>query len=277
MEEFVKVTDLPASLMDGIVCDLAAYSIGFLRLQDTSQGQDAFLLGSGTLVEIGSTRAILTAHHVIQVLTQRGRLGILLSPTLQPHTIDTQGVTYLKIARGDVDSTGPDLGAVLLAPHIAGAIAAKKIFYNLDLRRERLLHHPPDSRDGVWFVHGFLNEKTVRQPATNEDGPVTSFYSFSGAAPAEPVCQIGSHDYFTCPVSPTARPMAPSSFGGMSGGGLWQVELTRDDQGNLVHKTPLLSGVVFYQEATEAGCSVKCHGRTSLYRIAYDAIAHNEP
>jgi hypothetical protein len=39
-------------------------------------------------------------------------------------------------------------------------------------------------------------------------------------------------------------------------------------------RVPLLSGVAFYQEAvTEAGSGLKCHGRQSVYCVAYDAIA----
>lgn len=37
--------------------------------------------------------------------------------------------------------------------------------------------------------------------------------------------------------------------------------------------TPLLSGVVFYQEpTTELYCGVKCHGRQSVYNVAFEAI-----
>ena len=100
------------------------------------------LLGSGTLVSVGSIRAVLTAHHVVSILPSEGRLGLILGPSLQRHTVDIQGLTYLKIAHGANAADGPDLGAVIFAPSIAGAIAAKKTFYNLDLRRDQLLSAP---------------------------------------------------------------------------------------------------------------------------------------
>lgn len=115
MEE-LQIADIPYSLKIDIKRRLADYSVGFLRLEDTPHGRDAFLCGSGTLVVIGNTFAILTAHHVIQILPRTGRLGVFLSATPEPHCIDTQGLTYLEIARGSEDSVGPDLGAVLLAP-----------------------------------------------------------------------------------------------------------------------------------------------------------------
>lgn len=278
MEEFLPMTEIPDALFEEIVQDLARFSVGFLRVEDTPRGQDAFLLGSGTLVAIGETRAILTAHHVVRVLPRSGRLGLLLSPTLQQHTIDTQGLTFLEIDRGIDDSTGPDLGAVLLSPSIASAIATKKTFYNLDLRRDKLLHTPPDRRDGVWFVHGFIDERTVEEPGTAEYSRVKRFYNLSGARGPDPAVQVGNYDYFAFPVSYGGRSVAPNSFGGMSGGGLWQVPLARNDQRALLHRTPLLSGVVFYQDpTTDTNCGVKCHGPISVYRMAYEAIQRTAP
>src|SRR6266702_1324169 len=161
--EELPLTQLPDSFLEAVALHLAQYSIGFLRIEDTPRGQDAFLLGSGTLVTVGTTHAILTAHHVLQVLPKSGRLGLILSPTIHQHTIDTQALVYKEIARGTVDSEGPDLGAVILAPSIAAAIAARKTFYNLDSRRVQLLETPPDRHDGVWFVHGFVNDRTVEE------------------------------------------------------------------------------------------------------------------
>lgn len=272
--EEVPNTQLSDSLLEAVAQDLAQYSIGFLRVEDTPRGQDANLLGSGTLVTVGSTHAVLTAHHVLQVLPKEGRLGLILSSALHRHTVDTQALEYRVIARGAVDSEGPDLGAVILTPPVAAAIAAKKMFYNLDSRREQLLHAPPDRHDGVWFVHGFVGERTVEESGRDGYSLIKGFCSFSGAGgPDDLPVHIGDHDYFAFPVSYGARSVAPTSFGGMSGGGLWQVTLTRDPQGDIRPKKLLFSGAVFYQVATtDTQCGVKCHGPSSVYKVAYEAI-----
>jgi hypothetical protein len=277
--EELLITQIPESFFEAVARDLAECSVGFLRIEDTPRGQDAILLGSGTLVTVGKTHAVLTAHHVVKVLPKAGRVGLILSSELQQHTVNTQALAYVEIARGTVDSDGPDLGAVILAPSIAAAIAAKKTFYNLELRRERMLQTPPDRQDGVWFVHGFVGERTVEEPSSDGFSLVKSFYSLSGAGgPDEPPVSVGDHDYLSFPVSYGCRSVAPTSFGGMSGGGLWQVPLMRDAQGNPRPKTFLLSGVVFYQEpTTENRCGVKCHGRSSIYKVAYEAIGNAEP
>lgn len=272
--EEIPISQLPTTFLDAVCRDLAHYSIGFFRIEDTPQGQDAVLLGSGTLVKVGGTHAILTAHHVLKVLPKNGRLGLLLSPTLNQHSVDTQGLNYIEIARGTVDSEGPDLGVVILAPYIATAIAAKKSFYNLDLHRVQQLETPPDRHNGVWLVHGFVDERTVDEPGKDGFSRVKNFYHFSGVGgPDEPPIQVGNYDYYAFPVSYNARSVAPTNFGGISGGGLWQITLIRDPQGDICHKELLFSGLVFYQEATtDMYCGVKCHGRLSVYQAAYEAI-----
>ena len=271
--EELTIGELPPSLLEAIKSDLILHSIGFVRFEKTPYGSDAFLLGSGTLVKVGVTHAVLTAHHVLEVLPQTGRLGLILSSTPQPHTIDTQGLEYRKIARGTKESDGPDLGAVILAPNIADSIQAKKVFYNLETRRDLLLKTPPHLRDGVWFVNGFIDEETTTRRDHDGYDLIKGFSNFSYAGGPEPAVVAGDHDYFAFPVSPSGRSVAPNSFGGISGGGLWQVPLNRDENRELCHKSPLLSGVVFYQECdSENSLAVKCHGRLSVYQVAYDAL-----
>jgi hypothetical protein len=276
--EELRSGELPRAISEDAACELADYSIGFLRVESTPRGPDAVLLGSGTLVSVGSKHAVLTADHVLSVLPRTGRLGLVISPTVEQHTIDIQGLTYLQIARGKIDADGPDLGAVVLAPPIASAIAAKKTFYNLDLRRHQMLHSPPDLHDGLWFVNGFVDENTVIEPGTDRHRLVKGFYNVSGAGgPEEPIV-VGDYDYFAFPVGYRERSLVPRSFGGMSGGGLWQIPLVRDAQGQIKHETPILSGVVFYQApTTDVYCGVKCHGRQSVYEVAYQTIARGRP
>ncbi|MCI0639674.1 MAG: hypothetical protein L0Y70_11405 [Gemmataceae bacterium] len=115
MDDIVLVKDLPHALIEDVIKELACSTVGFLRI-DQARGPDADLLGSGVLVSVGAQRAILTAHHVLEVLPTSGRIGLLLGRTTQPHSIDTGGVSVLKIARGTQDSVGPDIGAGAVGP-----------------------------------------------------------------------------------------------------------------------------------------------------------------
>jgi hypothetical protein len=271
--ETIPITEIPAAFIKEAVDRLAHYTVGFLRVDDTPSGQDLTLLGSGTLVLVENTHAILTAHHVIQALPRTGRLGLILEPTLHQHTVDTQALVYLEIARGDIDQNGPDIGAVVLAPSVASTIAAKKNFYNLTQRVKEALESPPELGHGVWFTEGFLDERTVEEPPIGPFTKVKAFYCITGAGGPEESFIVDQHDYFEYPITVMGTPDAPQSFGGMSGGGLWQVQIIRDPSGMLRPKAFLLSGVVFFQGPTlENRCNIKCHGRQSVYKVAYNAI-----
>lgn len=272
-DEIMPLSEIPATLFEHAIKEIANYSVGFAQVENGPHRQEVFLRGSGTLIAAGGKRAILTADHVVEKLPRDGRLGLILSPTLQQYTIDTQGLVFLRIARGTDDSEGPDLGAVVLSPSIASSIGAIKTFYNLGIRRERMLSTPPDHDLGAWAVHGFIDERTVEEPGDSGFSHVMKFYCLTGWGGPDPAVSRDGYDYHAFPVSYGGHSVAPVCFKGMSGGGLWQVPLVRDTQGTLTHHTPLLAGLVFYQVPTnETEAGVTCHGAASIYRTVYDAI-----
>lgn len=272
MAETILVKDLPRTLIDSVIQDIAGYTISFLRVSDVTGRIDADLLGSGVLVSAGTTRAILTADHVVEVLPTSGRVGLFLGRTTQPHTVDAAGIAPVRIGRGRLQSSGPDLAVVVLALQIAGAIAAKKVFFNLDTRKDRLLNNPPELRDGAWFAQGFLQERTVVGPDALEEGLTKYFYNFTGLGGPDTVLSEDGFDYFDYPVSPVDRVEAPASWGGMSGGGVWQVPL-KTAEGAVTHGSATLSGVMFYQyPTTETQCGIKAHGPRSIYDNAVSAL-----
>jgi hypothetical protein len=81
--------------------------------------------------------------------------------------------------------------------------------------------------------------------------------------------QRGNFDYISYEALYNEFYEGPDRFGGVSGGGLWQVLV------NLVHERPtarefLLSGVAFYQTdkfSSPEGIKrhIVCHGRKSVY------------
>jgi hypothetical protein len=270
-DEIVKLGELPTTLIEGICDRLRLFTIAFIRTD--VRAHESGLLGSGTLVTVGQTFAILTADHVLQVLPRHGRLGILLERTRAPHTVDTAGCAFVDIARGSSEAEGPDLGAVLLAPSIGGAIAAKKSFYNLDRQRERMLGDRPHIHDGAWVAQGFLEERSTIAVDADGRGATKRFFHFSGIGGPDPPMTNAGFDYFDFPVTDAEARSEPVSWGGMSGGGLWQVPLARQD-GEIVLRAPLLSGVVYYQHpTTESTCGIRCHGPTSVYDLAYKVMS----
>ena len=277
----IQIRGFPVPLMHKIVERLAQHTVGFLRLQTPSGPPE--LLGSGVLVSAGNTRAVLTAHHVIEVidkLSATERLGLLLEKTNQPHTINKDGVALRKIARGR-NALGPDLGALILAPPIASSIefSSMKSFYNLDKRRDQMLHAAPDLRMGAWVAQGLIQEKTIVTPLPDGRGASVLFKGDGLFGGPENVEEIGGYDYLDYPVTPLAREMTPSlprTWGGMSGSGLWQIPLKANganlEVANSEFDTPLLSGVVFRQRKVDGEMWIRCHGRKSVYQRALGVL-----
>ena len=66
------------------------------------------------------------------------------------------------------------------------------------------------------------------------------------------------------------------AFGGVSGGGLWQVIIAKNEAGKVILKELILSGVAFYQTQNINNRRViVCHGRRSVYKKVYDEVVTN--
>lgn len=249
---------------------LVNFSIGFVKLEQTPQGKTAFLAGSGTLVKAGDTYAMLTADHVVAELPKKGPLGLVMFGYRADFTVEARTLKFVKIARGPVDRDGPDIGAVILSPEITGSLAAKKSFLDLNMHRDCMLLSPPGIiDDGIWMLLGFVAERTTEEAGSGGYDILMKFAEFALAGDVNPPFVRDRHEYFDLVVA-FSDPSVPRDFKGMSGGGLWQVSLTRDATGQLTHKQAFLSGIAFYQEPVAENRSlVRCHGRQSIYDVAY--------
>lgn len=271
MTEYIYAGDIPKDILNSIGETIRFYTVAFADFVKRDDGTVApQLLGTGTLVSAGGVRAIMTAAHVIDILPMNGRIGVFLTPESAPESIDVGGVARVSLPRGESESAGPDLGALILAPSIASTLAAKKLFFNLDSARARILAATPDVRSGIWVAQGFLDEET----RVERDGRVVHayLYNFSAVGGPDEVVAAGAHDYVDFLVSHDARDSSPERWGGMSGGGLWQVPLSR--AAAITHGTPTLAGVLFYQHPTSATTSgVRGHVWRSVYDILYGEIS----
>ena len=275
-KETFSIVDIPESLRENFGAQIWHYTVGFLRLMITGRFEDAVLLGSGILVRAGEVRAILTAHHVLEKLPKFpkiDRLGLILTDKLERTTIETIGIEHLKIARGDDDALGPDIAAVILSDHIASTLESKKSFYNLDKQKERLLEKPPEEQEGIWIAQGFVDEMTIVDPESTDSLTIKAFCQFSSGGGVEEYPSNSEYDYYVFPLDEPPSDIFPTSFGGNSGGGLWQVTLKKGDDDQLAAKEILLRGILFYQRPlTEGPPALKCHGTKSVYEIAYSAV-----
>jgi hypothetical protein len=77
----------------------------------------------------------------------------------------------------------------------------------------------------------------------------------------------GDWDYFD--FKATLHPHTPAeSFGGVSGGGLWRVQIYPHPDSGEIESTVALEGVAFWEHGTSHGKGViRCHGVESVRKV----------
>lgn len=130
------------ALAESAVPALNDYAIGFVLPDMGPEAVDASLGGSGTLVAVDDIHGILTARHVIEHVEKHKHVGLVLAgSTKQLHNILLNMDHCQRVVFGPEGqpSDRPDLAFLALPPDTVGTLKAKKSFYNLSLRRERVL------------------------------------------------------------------------------------------------------------------------------------------
>jgi hypothetical protein len=157
---------------------------------------------------------------------------------------------------------------------VAAAVGAKKSFYNLDSRKERLLTKPPPDREGIWIASGFVEELTRIDPSPRPYTKIKAFCHFGAIGGIDSYWRREPHDYFSFPIFREDDSSLPEDFGGVSGSGLWQILLRERSDGSLEEGEYLLQGLTYYQDPYVHGKSaLRCHGPKSLYSVVHAAIA----
>jgi hypothetical protein len=233
-------------------------AVGFLKVRD--KGQEANVAGSGTFVQLGKIKGILTA--VIDNLPETGQVG-LVRPTgsFQNLRIDMSH-TDRETLWDKVESHAPDLGFLKLPDHVVATIEAQGgVFYNLEKPRDVTSRSPSrrvtESRAIVGIVDEWSEEGPGSVPRTKKKivggllGAVKSTREFEedGAKLAE----VG--------VDCAASSRVPTSYEGVSGGALWKLQ-TELDGDKVVSVQKKLDGVAFRQSPDNS--HVTCNGSPSI-------------
>ncbi len=250
------------------------FTVGFVKLVEDSTPPDARLAGSGTLVVVDGTHAILTAAHVLQHLPCTGEIALVLSSQFGARwhrfTLLMQHTEKVPVAKGSVDAEGPDLGFLVPPSVVLGGIRAVKSFYNLSKRQQEVLSRPRPTDEGIWCLCGIVDEWTDEaKPWRGPDWGKT-FRGILGAGKVAREYARDGYDYIEFGVKVGPGDTDPQSFKGCSGGGLWQIEMGKSGTGKVEVRGIILSGVAFYQ--SEAGLPIRCHGRRSIYDAAVGKV-----
>ncbi len=271
------------SLLEAEAEQLSHYSVGFVIPRSEGDTVVGILGGSGTLVSIDDVEGVLTAEHVVRLLQNRGLAGAILSK--HPQEIecvfklsDCRDFSYS--AKPNCPAGGPDLSFLMLPPDVTATLRARKSFYNLSKRCDPMLEHPPSREIGFWAINGIAEEWTTETPSQIGPGR-TKVFNGRLLAPLRGMewRTSGDFDYFSFKPVYNDGYGGPHSFGGYSGGGIWQLIIPRKEGAPTVTDRHLM-GVAFYQsdlkvQGEERSREVICHGRESIYRRLVGQVREN--
>jgi len=257
-------------------------TVGFVRAYQIRQSKEpqpedfvADLGGSGTLIQAGGSKGILTADHVLDELPEA--FGLVLPTTAREkhQQAIVQATRRIRVGRGTDASKGPDLALIVLSPVDSARLEAQgAVFYNLSARRARLHDQPLRlDKNSALVLCGMVGERTCDISPTLGFERAMAFCGTFGPVVLAGSRQEQSHDYLSVEVMHDGDYTGPASFKGCSGGSLWHVELKRTGEGAIVVGDPLLCGVPFYESGNDGGRSlIECHGIKSVYDSAVDAL-----
>lgn len=269
-------------ILEKVSEEIADFTVGFAKLRTCGGTDDADPAGSGSLVTVGSVHGILTAAHVLVTLPDHGEVGLVQFPRVQSFahkvTIDMGQAEKLTIAADAFGPEGPDLGFLRLAPEDVGALQARNVFFNLEKRRESVLaddHPDPPYFDGI---SGMIAEWTTELPTERRLARVKGFRALYGVG-----LVVGEHEsngfdllHFEVTYGPGSD--SPDNYAGMSGGALWRVYCTKDDDGQLSVVDKKVYGVAFHQsDLSDQKRIITCHGPRSVYGSLIEAVREKWP
>jgi hypothetical protein len=272
-----SLSDFPSALHDELTERIARYSVGLTRIEVRDGVEKAIKSGSGTLVAFQGHRYLLTADHVVEDIKKSPLVGLLVDWTGRSRrcVLDLDHLQFVRVPRGNTAQAGPDLAAIRL-PDNGDAVAillSLKNFYDLDRRMEQFKDGFHEVDLGLWLPCGVLAEGSQDLEPERGFGIVRGYYGLCGLAAGPSETHVDGFDYLELTSDPSESKDVPTSFKGLSGGGLWHAIVGSKD-GALVVMDCILSGVIFYEDFLPDGVQVlRSHGRNSVYRRLAEQMA----
>ena len=219
VEQF-QFREIPEALLDEAVGEIKPFATAFVSgLQH---------VGSGTFATIQGRHGILTARHVwdaIRHLSVR-RPFVCVIAAEGPHTfeLEVEKLTPLLELKAVAEDLGPDIQFLEVPAVHVGTIKARKSFVNLTSRSEER-RQLALSDHGFLVVAGFPGE-FVPQPEVDSRGSPLVALRGGFVTGLKQRWDDGECDLFETRADRHA-PGVPRSYGGVSGAGVWRVEMKK--------------------------------------------------
>lgn len=265
--------------MDSVRSGLENYFVPILGQSKLGPTPDLRPVGSGTLVQINDVHYILTAAHVWHVARDFNKIHFVLTTrTPSAFAIPSEHISANELWDDQASEWGPDLALLKIAPHYASTIMAHKSFLNLSQQKTILAEHPPKTDRGLWAIMGMEGEACAvhHHPEIRTTTANVICQAFLSTINQTHVHQ--GYDYLDIGAALTLSGV-PSSFGGVSGGGLWQIDLSKDKSGIISwNGKRYFRGVAFWESPSSDGRRViRTHGPQSIFEKAWMAWGFTSP
>jgi hypothetical protein len=230
------------------VCD---YSVGFLRFSIQDNKEVGIPAGTGTFVKLGKVYGILTAGHVIDPMGNDEIVGLVRFPSIQPalqHFRLNLSHTERIVEWNGKECDAPDIAFVRI-PEVDGRNleAAGAVFYNLAIPRDFKLTQPYHQMSETRAVVGVVGEWTAEGPTDQKKGYKIEIGGLFGAIADLRNFKEGGAELIESEIDRDMSPRVPKSYGGVSGGALWELHVELDQYYKTVKVSKRLYGVAFRQ------------------------------
>lgn len=256
--------DIPQGILEEATRSLAAYS--------TAIGWIGCHVGGGTFVRVNGRSGILTARHVWDAIYQSRRkhpeVNLLVANGAHSFPIRVDYLTPRIQLDRNSDAWGPDIEFIELPSAAVGQVLRAKSFAEISARADRWLP-VAECDEGFGAVMGFPAEQSRCTPL---DGDRYLLELRGGYVSGIENSQIrGEFDYVETIADPFNAAGLPTSYGGVSGSGLWRMQLHKKTTEPIDRATLgqdyALAGVAFYQEPMKDGrMLIRYHGPKTIYR-----------
>lgn len=253
-----RLEDEKSGLREEIVRTVGVHTVVLLTISGSLEGEVLDLGGTGSLVSIAKSHYILTAAHVWEERLKSARdVGITLREDIDHCCRIPMAslVVSCMLRPENWNEWGPDLVFLKLPPNLIGGIEAFRTFYRLDVERAgikldgieaRILMGSPRATGKFTGTHAELN--------------INGFFADVGAQPYTK----GAFDYIDLRED-VGLPGVPQTFGGVSGGGIWRVQIYEARDSGKIDWSWFLEGTAFHQsELIDNHRIIRCHGPQSI-------------
>ena len=242
------------------------YTTPLFAVSPSPDGEVLTLAGTGTLVTDGKAHYVLTAAHVWHdVLKRAEKVGISLRADLYSQCLieRTSIVPSGPAIPNSWRDWGPDIIFLRIPEVRVGEINAFRGFYGLHCEEQSLYRGEHTQAYLVAGTPAALGTYTQNRASVQ----VMGFWAVK-----PPTYQKHEGwDYFDAEAR-FRSPTDAQSFGGVSGGGLWKVQIYGDSSSDKIASTAILEGVAFYASKVSDGTgTIRCHGPKSIRRAMQEA------